>query len=85
MNENDKRSEVGRTDPSARESPHDGDDIVECHCPCHHHGGMMHIIECCEGECSSCGKWFERGLSAHKSICDNGISQRLTRYYSIPQ
>jgi hypothetical protein len=39
---------------------------VECQCPCHAEGsGIIHFAACCDGQCRTCGKWFESGLLSH--------------------
>ena len=41
----------------------------ECTCGCHRYPGMLHFRPCCEGQCSTCGKWFKSGLRQHNQLC----------------
>ncbi len=50
------------TQPSLQPEP------VVCLCGCHH-GCGMHIVPCCQGRCSVCGKWFKSGLRLHTETC----------------
>jgi hypothetical protein len=45
--------------------------VAVCECQCHLPGkAMLHFVPCCEGQCKTCKRWFERGLKLHETECD---------------
>ncbi len=40
-----------------------------CVCPCHYNKTIMHLYQCCEGQCSNCHQRVVKGLKDHEEIC----------------
>lgn len=47
----------------------------ECNCTCHE-GGGLHFMQCCEGQCPHCRKYFI-GLAAHAAACPQKKADEL--------
>lgn len=41
---------------------------TECRCSCHRNPAMVHMMACCQGECSWCGKFVAEGCEKFRSL-----------------